>query len=234
LGGRPPVVDLAREKLLATVIAAAAERGHLSAAHDLSDGGLAQALVESCLRYGVGAAIALPEHNDPFVELFAESTGRALVAVPRGHEKAFTGLVDEHGLPWTPIGVVAARSATLDFRGLFSVALDELRRAFTGTLPAYFGSLATAPAPASTPAAPAPAASAASASGGPSSPVPSGADAAPAEQAGTASAAPASAPVVADSSAAETEPEDAAPPADEAPSASASAEADDEPAADAE
>jgi phosphoribosylformylglycinamidine synthase len=151
LGGRPPVVDLAREKLLAAVIAAAAERGHLSAAHDLSDGGLGQALVEACLRYGMGAAIALPEGNDPFVELFAESAGRALVAVPRGHEKGFTALVEEHGLPWTPIGVVAERTGTLDIRGQFSVPLDELRHAHTSTLTAYFGGLATAPSPASSP-----------------------------------------------------------------------------------
>jgi phosphoribosylformylglycinamidine synthase subunit PurL len=139
LGGCPPTVDLAREKAIAGVIAAAAERGHLSAAHDVSDGGLAQALVEACLRHGVGAAVALPEGNEPFVELFAESAGRALVAVPRGHEKAFTALVDEHGLPWTPIGVVAERSGTLDLRGLFTVSLDELRRAHQGTLPGYFG-----------------------------------------------------------------------------------------------
>ncbi len=138
LGGEPPVVDLAREKLLATVIAAAAERGHLAAAHDVSDGGLAQTLVEACLRHGTGAAVALPAGNDPFVELFSESTGRALVAVPRGHEKAFTGLADEHGLPWTPIGVVTARSDTLDIRGLFALPLDELRRAYSGTLPTHF------------------------------------------------------------------------------------------------
>ncbi|HKS99224.1 MAG TPA: phosphoribosylformylglycinamidine synthase subunit PurL [Rugosimonospora sp.] len=144
LGGYPPKVDLAREKLLATLIAAAAERGHLSAAHDLSDGGLAQTLVEACLRYDVGATIALPAGTDAFVQLFAESAGRALVAVPRGHEKAFTALVEEYGLPWAPIGVVQARSGVLDIRGLFSVPLDELRRAFTGTLPAYFGDVAGA------------------------------------------------------------------------------------------
>ena len=48
LGGVPPQVDLARERALAEVIAEAARVGHITAAHDLSDGGLAQALVESC------------------------------------------------------------------------------------------------------------------------------------------------------------------------------------------
>ncbi|MBX6358351.1 MAG: phosphoribosylformylglycinamidine synthase subunit PurL, partial [Micromonosporaceae bacterium] len=61
LGGVPPKVDLARERALAQVLARAASVGHLVAAHDVSEGGLIQALVESCLRYGVGATIALPD-----------------------------------------------------------------------------------------------------------------------------------------------------------------------------
>jgi phosphoribosylformylglycinamidine synthase len=140
LGGRPPQVDLAREKLLATVIAGAAERGLLGGAHDLSDGGLSQALVESCLRNGVGARVALPEGVEPAVALFAESTGRALAIVSRGHEKAFTALVEEHGLPWSPLGVVGG--SALDVRDQFSIPLDELRTAWTGTLPALFGTVA--------------------------------------------------------------------------------------------
>jgi phosphoribosylformylglycinamidine synthase len=140
LGGRPPLVDLAREKLLATVIAGAAERGLLGGAHDLSDGGLSQALVESCLRHGVGARVALPEGLEPAVALFAESTGRALAIVSRGHEKAFAALVEEHGLPWSPLGVVGGPA--LDVRDQFSIPLDELRTAWTGTLPALFGGVA--------------------------------------------------------------------------------------------
>jgi phosphoribosylformylglycinamidine synthase len=146
LGGTPPQVDLAREKLLAQVIAAAAERGHLSAAHDLSEGGLAQALVEATLRYGVGAVIALPDGLDPFVALFSESTARALVAVPLGHEKAFNGLVEEHGLPYTALGVVGGGS--LEFRNQFSIPLDELRTAWTSTLPDLFGAPDSASEPA--------------------------------------------------------------------------------------
>ncbi len=140
LGGRPPQVDLAREKLLATVIAGAAERGLLAGAHDLSDGGLSQALVESCLRHGVGARLALPADVEPALTLFAESTGRALAIVKRGHEKAFAALAEEHGLPLSPLGVVGG--SALEVRDLFSIPLDELRTAWTGTLPALFGGVA--------------------------------------------------------------------------------------------
>ncbi|GIJ51999.1 hypothetical protein Val02_88850 [Virgisporangium aliadipatigenens] len=143
LGGTPPKVDLAAEARLGTLLHDAAVRGHLGAAHDLSDGGLAQVLVESTLRYGLGASLLLPEDADPFTLLFSESTARVLVTVPRGHEKAFTAMCAERDIPYTPLGMVDKRSGALDVRGQFRIPLDELRAAWTGTLPALFGGYAT-------------------------------------------------------------------------------------------
>jgi phosphoribosylformylglycinamidine synthase len=143
LGGVPPRVDLARERALADLITEAARVGHLRSAHDLSDGGLAQTLVEACLRNNVGARIALPEEftagSMPFVYLFSESTARAVVTVPRGHEKAFAGLCAERGIPYAPIGVTDSAGGTLEVRGQFALRLDELRTAYTSTMPRLFG-----------------------------------------------------------------------------------------------
>ncbi|HEV2088099.1 MAG TPA: phosphoribosylformylglycinamidine synthase subunit PurL, partial [Cryptosporangiaceae bacterium] len=86
LGGPPPRVDLPHERRLGEVLIAASRGGMLGAAHDLSDGGLAQALAESCLRHGVGARVTLPDDADPFVWLFSESAGRVLVSVPAAEE----------------------------------------------------------------------------------------------------------------------------------------------------
>ena len=61
LGGRPPVVDLAFEKQLAEAIAAGSAQGLIASAHDLSEAGLAQAVVECSLRFGMGARIWLGE-----------------------------------------------------------------------------------------------------------------------------------------------------------------------------
>ena len=139
LGGRPPKVDLAHEQRLGALMARASRAGHVNAAHDLSDGGLAQVLVESCLRHNVGARIALPDDGtSPFVYLFSESAGRALVAVPRGHDKAFVALAAEYGVPCTPLGVTAAEPV-LDVRDTFAIPLDEVRAAWSATLPALFG-----------------------------------------------------------------------------------------------
>ncbi|WP_407551711.1 phosphoribosylformylglycinamidine synthase subunit PurL [Streptomyces sp. Pv4-95] len=134
LGGMPPQVDLAREQLLAEILISASRDGMVDAAHDLSDGGLIQALVESCLRGGKGARVVVPDGIDPFVLLFSESAGRAIVAVPRSEELRFTDMCGARGLPATRIGVVDGTE--IDIQGQFSIALSELKDAHEATIPA--------------------------------------------------------------------------------------------------
>ncbi|MFI9205812.1 phosphoribosylformylglycinamidine synthase subunit PurL [Streptomyces sp. NPDC053048] len=134
LGGLPPAVDLDREKLLGEILIAASRDGMIDAAHDLSDGGLIQALAESCLRGGKGARIVVPDGQDPFVFLFSESAGRAVVAVPRSEELRFGDMCGARGLPATRIGVVDGEA--IDIQGQFSIPLAELREAHESTIPA--------------------------------------------------------------------------------------------------
>ncbi|MGH3385348.1 MAG: phosphoribosylformylglycinamidine synthase subunit PurL, partial [Nocardioidaceae bacterium] len=137
LGGRPPAVDLDVERQLADILVNASRDGLVDAAHDLSDGGLAQALVESSLRYGVGCRVWLPDDLDPFVALFSESAGRGIVAVPRSEEVRFTDMCTARRFPHQRIGVVDGTA--IDVQELFSLPLDELRTAWSATLPALFG-----------------------------------------------------------------------------------------------
>jgi phosphoribosylformylglycinamidine synthase II len=140
LGGLPPAVDLNAERELAEILVNASRDGLVDAAHDLSEGGLAQALVESCLRYGMGARVWVPDDIDPFVFLLAESTARAIVAVPRSEEVRFTDMCTARRYPHLRIGVVddGAGEPVLDVQQQFSVPLSELRDAFEGTLPTLF------------------------------------------------------------------------------------------------
>ncbi|MGW5815678.1 phosphoribosylformylglycinamidine synthase subunit PurL [Streptomyces noursei] len=133
LGGLPPQVDLERERLLAEILISASRDGMVDAAHDLSDGGLVQALVESCLHGGKGARVVVPDDLDPFVFLFSESAGRAVVAVPRSEELRFTDMCGARGLPVTRIGVVDGDE--LAVQGQFDIPLDELRTAHEATVP---------------------------------------------------------------------------------------------------
>ena len=137
LGGQPPAVDLAQEKALAEVLIRASRRGLLGCAHDLADGGLAQALVESALRHGLGARVELPAEADPFVWLFSESTGRAIVSVKEGADRDLASLCRINGVMLTKLGVVTAeQDATLEVVGQFTLPLTLIREAWQSTIPA--------------------------------------------------------------------------------------------------
>ncbi|GAA2017149.1 phosphoribosylformylglycinamidine synthase subunit PurL [Pseudokineococcus marinus] len=146
LGGRPPAVDLEAERLLGDVLVNASRDGLVDAAHDLSEGGLAQAVVEGCLRYGVGARVWLDElcerdGVDATTALFSESTARVLVSVPRSEEVRFTDVCSARRQPALRVGVVdePGEAAALDVQGLFTVPVAELRAASTATLREAFG-----------------------------------------------------------------------------------------------
>ncbi|MGI8627406.1 MAG: phosphoribosylformylglycinamidine synthase subunit PurL [Geodermatophilaceae bacterium] len=139
LGGLPPTVDLAAEARLAAVLVRAAEQGWLTAAHDVSDGGLAATLTESVLRYGVGAQIRLGA--DPFVALFSESTARALVAGLPDGLAAIEAACAEAGVPMTRLGTVGGEELAIE--GVTPISTPELRAAWTETFPRLFGTVTT-------------------------------------------------------------------------------------------
>jgi len=152
LGGRPPAVDLAQEKKLAELLHAGGQQSLISSAHDLSSGGLAQALAEAAMRFGVGARVWLNEIQerdgvDAATALFSESTGRVIVSVPREDDVKFRGLCEGRGYPVLRIGVTDAAAdgdePALEVQGLFTVPLAELRSLSTSTLPDAFGPIIT-------------------------------------------------------------------------------------------
>ncbi|WP_203568740.1 phosphoribosylformylglycinamidine synthase subunit PurL [Aestuariimicrobium ganziense] len=134
LGGNPPKVDFAAEKALAKVMIAASKEQVLTSAHDLADGGLAQALVESCLRRNLGASVTLPDGCNT-MHLFSESAGRVLASVPVDNLHQFERLCGERKVPVVRLGEVTAEPV-LKVEGLFSVSLHELREAWTAPIPA--------------------------------------------------------------------------------------------------
>ncbi|SDJ47334.1 phosphoribosylformylglycinamidine synthase subunit PurL [Nonomuraea jiangxiensis] len=135
LGGLPPQADLDAEQALATVLVEAARRGLLEGSHDLSDGGLAIALAESCLARGVGATVTL--NGDAFTDLFSESAARALVVVRPEAYTEFASLCGRHDVPCYGLGVTGGTSLVVE--DVFEVPVAELRETHAATLPALFG-----------------------------------------------------------------------------------------------
>ncbi|WP_447911657.1 phosphoribosylformylglycinamidine synthase subunit PurL [Microbacterium phyllosphaerae] len=144
LGGLPPKVDLAGEKRLAGLLGAARDEWLISSAHDVSEGGLAQALAEGVSRFGVGARVWLNEiiesnGVDAASALFSESTGRVIVTVPREDDVKFRGLCEGRDYPVMRIGVTDTEGDKLEVQDVFTVPIAEIRERSQATLPAAFG-----------------------------------------------------------------------------------------------
>lgn len=149
LGGLPPRVDLQREKLLSEILVAASRDGMITAAHDVSDGGIAIAIAEMAMRANIGARFWVQDDIEPFVFLFAESTARAVVVIPRSEELRFTEMCAARGLPAYRVGVVdSGLGADAGHHGeqvivmgeLFTFTIDQLRQVHEATLPGIFNS----------------------------------------------------------------------------------------------
>jgi phosphoribosylformylglycinamidine synthase len=143
LGGRPPKVDLGYEKKLAELLHGASVQGLIASAMDLSEGGLAQALTESVLRFNMGARVWLTEicerdGVDRTSALFSESTGRVLVSVGREDDVKFVGLCEARGIPVLRIGVTDDTDE-LAIQDLATWKLNDLRAPWASTLPELFG-----------------------------------------------------------------------------------------------
>ena len=142
LGGLPPVLDLAAEKVLAEIMVAASRDGLTDAARDVSEGGLAAAVALGALRYGVGARVVLDEIVErdgvtPAQAWLSESQGRVLVTVPRSEEPRFTAMLEARGLPFARIGVTQDEPV-IEVQGQFTLSLEDLRAQWEATIPARF------------------------------------------------------------------------------------------------
>jgi phosphoribosylformylglycinamidine synthase II len=89
VAGEPPAIDLGAEKRLQECLVSLATRGVVRSAHDVSDGGIAVTLAESCFAAAAqgataqpGAEVNLPEASPPAeYALFGERGARAVVSV---------------------------------------------------------------------------------------------------------------------------------------------------------
>ncbi|MCG7455315.1 phosphoribosylformylglycinamidine synthase subunit PurL [Corynebacterium tuberculostearicum] len=141
LNGLPPQVDMANEKRLAEFF-----HGNdlLTAAHDISEGGLAVTAFEMAKRAGAtadGAGLGLnldltAVHEDEFVAAFSESASRVLVATTADRADKVLARAGELGIPAAIVGETTETGAlTL---GGESVAISQLVAAWSATLPDLF------------------------------------------------------------------------------------------------
>jgi phosphoribosylformylglycinamidine synthase II len=135
VAGRPPALDLARERAVQKLILAAANAGLMRSAHDCSDGGMLVALAECCLLSGIGVRCPPMKPEAPLrmdSALFGESPSRFIVSVPSRAMPEMQSLARRHHVEISLLGL--AGGDVLEFEGQFRVSLAEMRQAWEGAV----------------------------------------------------------------------------------------------------
>jgi phosphoribosylformylglycinamidine synthase subunit PurL len=145
VSGEPPTIDLAAEKRLIDCLVAVASEGSVQSAHDISDGGIAVTLAESCFAT-VGAQHAAPvlgataklEDDGPAEHaLFNERGARCVVSVSPTKLAAVLATARQYGVGARAIGKVHLGSALrIEHKGSAVVdsPLDSLRSIWANSL----------------------------------------------------------------------------------------------------
>lgn len=121
--GRPPELNLDTEKKLLGGVLKAIQSGLVQSAHDVSEGGLAAALAESCISGNVGASVQWSTDLRNDVALFSESQSRIVLSVSPDHKNALEKLLQEAGVPFTALGLVGGNKLSINING--ASALEE-------------------------------------------------------------------------------------------------------------
>ncbi|OHV66719.1 phosphoribosylformylglycinamidine synthase II [Mesorhizobium sp. LCM 4577] len=137
--GPPPPVDLDHEKRVGDHVRALIASGIVTAAHDVSDGGLAVALAEMAMASGIGATIPGLTGTDPIPVWFGEDQGRYLLTLsidPQSGE--WDRIREQQGklgifAPW--IGTTGGRDLKLGEAR--SIPVSELTAAHEGWFPRF-------------------------------------------------------------------------------------------------
>jgi len=149
VAGEPPSIELGAEKWLIDCLVALASANTIESAHDLSDGGAAVTIAESCFASSanqppnchperslrsegsafssLGATVTLPENASAEYALFGESGARAIVSVSPTKLAALRATARQYGVGAHEIGKVTRdNSLRIEYKGHVVVQSDVL------------------------------------------------------------------------------------------------------------
>jgi phosphoribosylformylglycinamidine synthase subunit PurL len=135
VAGRPPELDLTRERAVGRIVLAAARAGQLRSAHDCSDGGMLVALAECCLLGGMGMRGPALTPEPPLrldAAFFGESPSRFIISAPSRAMPELQSLARRHHVEISLLGMAGGDS--LELEGQVKVSLSDMRQAWEGGL----------------------------------------------------------------------------------------------------
>lgn len=135
--GRPPQLDLDAEKRLLDAVLDAIRQGLVASAHDLSEGGLAVALAESCISGGLGAKVRIDTELRGDIALFSESQSRILLSASPDRAAGLETFLRGRGVPVQTIGTVQGKDLTIEINGkpVIVSPVDPLEKVWKDAIP---------------------------------------------------------------------------------------------------
>jgi len=137
VAGAPPAMDLAAERRLIECLVALAGEGAILSAHDLSDGGLAVTLAESCFgAEGLAAEISLEGDEPAETALFGERGARAVVSLSPASLARVSAIAAQYKVNAQRIGTVTHGEFRIQYNGasVISGDVDSLRKVWSESL----------------------------------------------------------------------------------------------------
>ncbi len=140
--GRPPRIDLAREKAVQELCLDAIKRGWLRSAHDVSEGGLAVSLAESAFhsRSGLGCRVELEEDFRADALLFGETQSRIVATVAAENLDRLLGLARSRGVEARKLGRTGGDRIVIrqQEKIVIDVSVQEAHRSWKRAIPEAF------------------------------------------------------------------------------------------------
>jgi phosphoribosylformylglycinamidine synthase len=145
VAGEPPTINLAAEKRLIDCLVALAAEGAVQSAHDISDGGLAVTLAESCFatvgaglaRPVLGASVRFDDLSPAEAVLFNERGARAVVSVTPSKLAAVLNTARQYNVAVRELGQVTRDgSFRIEHKGraVIESSVESLRDAWAHSL----------------------------------------------------------------------------------------------------
>ena len=137
VAGRPPALDMDREKRVHEVVLTALDRGLIKSAHDCADGGLAVTLGECCILGKVGADVELTANCGPAAALFAETQSRIVVTAAASDLDALRRIVDECRVECTELGKTGGQAMRISVNDVevVNVTVEDMDSRWRNAIP---------------------------------------------------------------------------------------------------
>jgi phosphoribosylformylglycinamidine synthase subunit PurL len=131
--GKIPEIDLEMHSRIIGFVLAAIQEGLIQSAQDISDGGLAVAVAESCFTNNIGAAIKLNSDIRPDSLLFGETQSRVIISALPEHNQRIARLAKIHRVQIENIGITGG--ANLNINDLIDLPVEKLHKIYEEAIP---------------------------------------------------------------------------------------------------